>query len=893
MRRRIHPFAVLAAGTGLAVVVPSCLQRPLSTAQPETNTNFTSVVTNQAIDKVDILFVLDNSASMGDKTEYLTQAVPNLITRLVQPNCIDTNGKVVGQSDSGGLGNCTTGKVEFPPVHDMHIGLVSSSLGTRLSDLYSNSSAGVAAGSGTICPAAPSSTLPPGVTATQTLPSGTVFSQHNDDRAELLNRTNPTDDINDATGSALSDAGSGHYLNWFPTVPKNQGKTPSPGAPAITSANTLITDFTQLLTGVGNYGCGIESQLESFYRFLIQPDPYADLKLDNNGNALWDGVDSTILLQRSQFLRPDSLVAIIDMTDENDSEIDVRALGGQGYRWMGTSFDPFMGTAACAENSTNSDLVSESACTYCGFQGVSCPQSPNYYSNGNDWGYNPNLRHVHMQQKYGVWPQFPIQRYQIGLTSTKVPDRFHEYPSGASSYQGLNPNNFNCTNPLFAASLPNGSKTDTNTLCNLPVGSRPASLVYFAHIGGVPHQLLQGTAGDGTCPAGTPTGQCPPKATLLNADWVKILGKGKTASPINEYDFTGIDPHMVEAYAPRTGVPATGAAAGPSQTNPGQGLDAFGVTDWVTNTGTGHILEVDREYACTFELATPRDCSNTKDPTVSFACDCPSTATLTGNQIPPLCDSVQGDTGYQTSQLRAKTYPTVRELELAFLMQQQGIVSSLCPIDVTPASGQTELTDPLYGYNPAVSAIIDRLKVSLNNQCLPDQLTADSLGNVPCLILVQLGTSVGAGACANPGSACDPNQGLLGPGAIPNGATNAPLTQDILTKFCAAQHAQYTGDGGPNDPDTHPTCALQQLLPLTASGQPNTADFPSGAAAGCASSKDNGWCYVTGPAANGCPQAILFSNGEPPSGATVSLQCIKQASGSSSSSSSDASAAGD
>jgi hypothetical protein len=502
-----------------------------------------------------------------------------------------------------------------------------------------------------------------------------------------------------------------------------------------------------------------------------------------------------------------------------------------------------------------------------------------------------------MEQKYGVWPQFPIQRYVLGLTSTKIPDRLGEYPSGATSYQGLNPSNFDCTNPLFAASLPDGSATDQKTLCNLPVGSRAPSLIYYAHIGGVPHELLQSTPGDGTCPANTPAAQCPPKASLLDSDWVKILGKGKTANPINEYDFTGIDPHMIESYAPRAGIPAAGAAAGPSQANPAQGLDPYGVTDWVTNTGQNHVLAVDREYACTFELVdssgnpAPRDCTDTTDPTVSFACDCPSQATLTANEIPPLCDSVQGDTGYQTSQLRAKTYPTVRELELAYLMQGQGIVSSLCPIDVTPAQGLTAASDPLYGYNPAVTAIVDRLKVSLSNQCLPDQLTADSLGNVPCLILVELGASVGPGACANPGTACDPSQGLLGPGVIPSGSTTgvAPLSQDILTKFCESQEAQYTGTAGAStDPDTHPTCALQQLLPLLPGGAPNTKDFSNGS---CAAAQDSGWCYVTGAAANGCPQAILFSSGEPPSGATVSLQCIKAAT--TTTSSSDASAAGD
>jgi hypothetical protein len=32
-----------------------------------TQTNFIAVVHNEAVDKVDILFMIDNSASMGDK----------------------------------------------------------------------------------------------------------------------------------------------------------------------------------------------------------------------------------------------------------------------------------------------------------------------------------------------------------------------------------------------------------------------------------------------------------------------------------------------------------------------------------------------------------------------------------------------------------------------------------------------------------------------------------------------------------------------------------------------------------------------------------------------------------------------------------------------------------
>ncbi len=40
--------------------------------------------------------MVDNSVSMGDKQNLLALSVPNLIKRLVQPNCLDATGKVVG-----------------------------------------------------------------------------------------------------------------------------------------------------------------------------------------------------------------------------------------------------------------------------------------------------------------------------------------------------------------------------------------------------------------------------------------------------------------------------------------------------------------------------------------------------------------------------------------------------------------------------------------------------------------------------------------------------------------------------------------------------------------------------------------------------------------------------
>src|SRR5450755_349598 len=84
----------------------------------------------QTAAKVDLLFDIDNSASMGDKQAYLAKAVPELVTRLVRPNCFDdVTSKLVGPST---LGACPTGStIEFAPVHDMHLGVISSSLGTR------------------------------------------------------------------------------------------------------------------------------------------------------------------------------------------------------------------------------------------------------------------------------------------------------------------------------------------------------------------------------------------------------------------------------------------------------------------------------------------------------------------------------------------------------------------------------------------------------------------------------------------------------------------------------------------------------------------------------------------------------------------------------------------
>jgi hypothetical protein len=808
------------------------MDRPVTASNPTTKTNYVSHDRQTTVNKVDLLFDIDNSASMGDKQAYLEKAVPDLVTRLVRPNCFDDGtGNLVGPST---LGACPMGStIEFAPVHDMHLGVISSSLGTRGGDLCQ-----------------------PGDMTQPFLGGAPAISAHNDDRGELIARAaTGVFPANAESETTLPDTGGQSFLDWFPTGQgwaDNQGKTPTDGIPQTTSPlamplsdpGVLESDFQALVTGVHAYGCGLESQLESWYRFLVQPDPYDSIVIQNSA-ATWQGVDATIIKQRHDFLRPDSLVAILVLSDENDSEIDARAYSGWAYHFMERNTAQPRGTSICATNPASPD------CTSCAAMGNTAAKTdPSCLMNGGvypsttlqDWGYDPNLRHVHMKAKYGIDPQYPLQRYVLGLTSSTVPDRDHEYPPGAGSYQGGtagDPSDLDCANPLFAATLPDGSDSSPAALCNKSAApaTRTKDLVFFAHIGGVPHQLLQV---DPTNP------DSPQKDSLSDADWQKILGRNPDA-----FDYTGIDTHMAEDYQPRPGLPF------PTSASPnGGGPDPISGREWVTNTGpasaggnaavstTPHAdLPVDREYACIFPLTTPRDCSNTNDFVDHEACDC-STTGLPGQAVPAVCGL--GSNGDYNQQLYAKAYPTIRELELAKMMGKNGIISSLCPIHTQDGGPHPEL----YGYRPAINAIVNRLKSALADQCLPQPLNVDMSGHAPCLVLATLPSASGNGEAA-----CDNAAEGLG---IPDASVLVPFQQEQHKAWLAARRPGV-------DPSTLPTCEVTQI-PYVANGS-------------CAKDPSNpGWCYVTGGLSTGkCAQAIQFTARTPPSGSTVTLQCIEAA----------------
>ena len=259
LRLAVFPFAA-AAGP----LVAACETRPVATVPESVDTEFRTTVSQSGVGKLDLLFMIDDSALMGDKQNYLKQAIPDLLQRFLTPNCVsDTDPTEATGAVAASDGTCPAGSLpEFSPVKDIHIAIITSSLGSR--------------GATSICPSGDSAR-----------------------NAHLVDRG--------ASGSAEPDAEPAGFLSWFPDT----SVSPQPGTTPIADPTKLQNDFQDMVSGVGEDGCGLEAQLESVYRFLVQPDPWQSVNVDANGVASLSGYDTAVLQQRHDFVRPDSLVAII------------------------------------------------------------------------------------------------------------------------------------------------------------------------------------------------------------------------------------------------------------------------------------------------------------------------------------------------------------------------------------------------------------------------------------------------------------------------------------------------------------------------------------------------------------------------------------------------------
>ncbi len=573
MATRRRPLGVrsalcLVAAASAAALPSACLNRPIDRLEPRTTSTFAEPLAQSRVERIDILLAIDNSISMGDKQEILAEAVPDLVRRLITPKCIGVDTDLPTGTSADANGECGDGaEPEFERVIDINIGVISSSLG----DLTTGS-----------C-------------------DNPAQIRHPNDKAHLLSR--PQESA--PPFPTYQDKG---FLAWDPT---NQRAGES-------NADTLGQNLAAMVLGVEQLGCGFEMQLESVYRFLADPDPYADL-VNEGGRLVEVGTDQELLGQRADFLRPDSLVAVIVLSDENDCSIDI---GYQGYQDVIDTAPFYKQTDECAVD------PNDRCCTSCALPNpegcapdpVSCgpnqgTKTAQRYATADD---QLGWRCSDQKRRYGVNLLYPTKRYVNALTQARIDPSRSDL--AAASGEGVE-------NPLLF-----GVKDGVRV-------PRSPGFVYMAGIVGVPWQAIAKRDETGA-----------PNLNLGFQSVNELVASGAFEALVGDPDANvpPTDPFMIETYQQRSGTSSL-LGLSPAADNPINGGDrTFGVDDL--------------QYACTFPLDPIPDGYDCKACTTS-ACD------------DPLCNG--------TTQIAAKAYPGTRELAVLRGLGEQGIPASICPEQVS------------------------------------------------------------------------------------------------------------------------------------------------------------------------------------------------------------------
>lgn len=553
----------------------------------------------QQADKVDLLLAIDNSLSMAEKWQLFAQTIPDLLTRLVNPYCVNTTSGVVAMPASPDLPCPAGSQREFAPLTDLHVGVITSSLGSH-----------GASGAKDVC----------------------VGAEDND-YAQLL----PS-----VRGGVPSYDGQG-YLKWDP-----QGLANPPGESDVQAfADSLQT----MITSVGEQGCGYEAQLESVYRFLVDPEPPHLVQVPAGQSvAVVTDINATVLEQREAFLRPDSSVVVLMLTDENDCSIF-----DEGYGWLIARAAPmYRGTSACLAdpNSTCCQSCAETTAA-AGCPAISedseCQKGTTLSATDDDL----NLRCFNQKGRFGFDLLYPTSRYVSGFGGGDVLTRAGEL----------------VPNPLFHR---NGVNRDP-------------SLFTFAVIGGVPWQDL--ATPDSL--AGNSLQYLTAAQLTSNGRWPLILGDASSNTPPT-------DPFMRESFEERSGQnPITMAQ-----------MEASSSTDPQANDINGHeqanLGNRDLQYACTFLLPEPVVCDQAAFDS-DRGCDC-FAEDLVYNRS--LCNPPGGGAASIT-QYYGKAYPALRELEVARQLGRRTVLGSVCSTN-TQDNSRTD-----YGYRPVFGALGQRIASTL------------------------------------------------------------------------------------------------------------------------------------------------------------------------------------
>jgi hypothetical protein len=551
-------------------------------------------------DKVDLLLAVDNSISMAEKQKLFAKTVPELVKRLVSPYCTTTTGTVVSRPATATEACPAGSEREFAPVRDLHVGVITSSLGSH----------GASGGSNDVC----------------TLPT-------DNDHAHLLGLQRDDVPSYDQQG----------FLKWDP-----DGAATPPGESDVQAfADSLET----MIVSAGEHGCGYEAPLEAIYRFLVDPAPPTSIELDSSKRSRRVGLDTELLQQRDHFLRPDSSVAVLLLTDENDCSIQDQ---GYGYLTAKGGSPMYRSTSACAAD------PNDNCCQSCGeleahpgcppiAADSACALGP-YLSSAQD---DLNLRCFDQKRRFGLDLLYPTGRYVSGFGGGTVPDADGNLVE----------------NPLF----------------HRDGHDRDPSLFTFAVLAGVPWQDIASTG----------------SLSSENLDYLtaaQLQSQGRWSVILGDFANYGKaeDPFMHESTDPRSGEnPVSGDEMVPASS-----------TDPEANAINGHeqqnLGDRDLQYACTFPLPEPIVC-DVAAATTGVGCDC-FEEELGYNR--PLCQPPGGGAA-TTTQHYGKAYPALRPLAVAKELGRRTVLGSVCARNTQ----DEEASD--YGYRPLFGALGRRVAATL------------------------------------------------------------------------------------------------------------------------------------------------------------------------------------
>jgi hypothetical protein len=277
--------SALAVVGAMGAVALGCLDRPVAAVVPVVQSGVSEVVKNEGVEKVDLLMVVDNSGSMAENQANIMAQLGPLIDQLTNPPCISRS------TPGGGTPHtCMAGNMDdvpaYPAVKDLHVGVISTDLGTP-------------------------GFMVPGCDDTDRGDNGLL----NPIRSGFALQTHlpwaPRRPNAVTAPAGFRPAACNNDINQFPsfiTFCSNAADMSCdvPGMNASTRDSAVFADWFKCNAGIFINGCGLEAQLESVWRALVENDARA---VPGNTSA------------NAGFLREDALLAIVMLSDEEDGSV--------------------------------------------------------------------------------------------------------------------------------------------------------------------------------------------------------------------------------------------------------------------------------------------------------------------------------------------------------------------------------------------------------------------------------------------------------------------------------------------------------------------------------------------------------------------------------------------